>query len=514
MNLVLVASAILANHHLAPPKDFTLTVLHTNDLHAHAEGATISKQPYGGYARHITLINQFRKSDPNTILLNAGDTFQGTLYFTQYQGLADLIYMNYAKYDAMTLGNHEFDKGPEGIAKFVENAQFPILSANLDVEREPLLKGKIAPSTVLMVGKEKVGVIGVMTNELPFISFPGPNVKLKDMIASVQTEIDAMQAKGINKIIALTHIGIDEDAVLAKKLRGVDLIVGGHTHTPMCNLPLPGGRQPAGKYPMQTKDADGNPCLVVTAWEWGKLFGRIKVSFNAKGLITGFTDANSVVVDSTVAEDPFMKSTITALSQPILALRNTIIGQAPEGVANGNKSKGESPIGNLVADSMLAKTAQQGAQIAIMNAGGLRSNIEAGPVSFEAAISVQPFANTLILMDITGDEIRRSVELGAASPGFLHFSKGVKLVLDFKKPAGNRVVSMSLNGAEIEANKTYRVVTNSFLAGGGDSHTVLKESKGFRLDTGFVDVDALVEYIKAHSPIKAVAEGRIVSSGG
>jgi len=484
--------------------DFSFTLVHTNDLHARVEGAVISKKPYGGYARHIAYFQKVRATEKNVVLLNAGDTFQGTLYFTQYKGLADLIYLNLAKYDAATLGNHEFDLGPKVTGEFVKRAQFPVVCADMDFSGEPALANLIQPSTVLNVGGQKIGVVGSMTPELYSISSPGPTIKMKDMLASVQAEVDKLTKQGINKIILLSHMGYDEDIVVAPKLHDVDLIVGGHSHSLLGDSKI-ANRTPDGPYPTPSKGSDGKPIYITQSWEWGKAVGHLKATFDNNGVIKNISDAKPVVMDESMPEDPFMKATIDALSQPILALRNTIISETKKGLSASGKGSGESVLGDVIADAMLAKTESTGAKIALMNAGGIRQSIEPGKISYETCIQTQPFGNTLVVLDVTAAELKAALELGSAH--FLQVSKGFQVTYDLNKPEGSQVVSMTLNGAPITG--TVRVVMNSFMAGGGDALLSFKNATGYRLDTGFVDVEALIDYIRVKNPVDAQPEGRI-----
>ncbi|MCE9557926.1 MAG: 5'-nucleotidase/apyrase family protein [Armatimonadetes bacterium] len=510
MKPFLVASLLLGTF-ACQAKDFTLTVLHTNDLHARVEPSAIKGKTYGGYARHMTLVEKYRTEDENVILLNAGDTFQGTLFFTQYKGLADLSYMNYAKYDGMALGNHEFDKGVGTLAEFCKRATFPILSANLDFSAEPLLKDLVKPYTVLTVSGEKIGVVGLITPDLFSISSPGPTVKMKPLVESAQIAIDELEKQGINKIVLLTHIGFDEDSKLVPQLRGVDIVVGGHSHSPLGEIELPGGRRNEGKYPFESKDKVGSKVLITQAWEWGKLFGRLKVTFDDKGVVKSFRDGRPILVDESIPEQSVMKTAVDAFTLPIMAMRQTQVSSTPTGFTRSGN--GESELGNLICDSMLAKVSASGALIAIMNPGGIRQNIEAGPISYETCINVQPFGNTLVVLDLNLGELKAAFENDKSY--FLQVSKGFEITYDFSQPIGERVISMKINGNQlwpIPPNVrigNIKIVTNNFLAGGGDSVTSFKEAKGARIDTGFVDVEALIEYLKSRPSVSAGKDGRI-----
>jgi 5'-nucleotidase / UDP-sugar diphosphatase len=492
----------------------TITILHTNDLHAHVEGKVISRVPYGGYARQATLIQRFRESDPNVILLNAGDTFQGTLYFNTYEGLADLAFMNAVRYDAMTVGNHEFDNGPEQLGRFAQFATFPLLAANLDVSAEPALAGRIHPSTVITVGGHRVGVVGAITNETPNIAAPGPSVRFLDQRESVQRAVDALTAQGVNKIVLLTHNGFTEDLELARKIRDVDVIVGGHSHTALGTPALPGWPEARGAYPTWTTDAAGSRVAVVQAFHWGLVLGRLQAHFDADGKITSVTEAAPVLIDGTIPEDPLVASMLAAFRKPIDALAKQPIGEA---AANIERGRGENAVANLITDAMLAATERQGAVAAFMNSGGVRASIGEGTVTYGTAIEVQPFGNTLVIVEITGAELKTVLEEGVPEPdrlgGLLHPSRGSSYRVDLSRPAGSRVSDVQIAGRPLELGTTYLIAFNNFTASGGDSHFALKAVPGKRIETGIVDLDALIEHIKRTSPLQPILEGRLAVRG-
>ena len=150
----------------------TLTILHTDDLHAHVEPFKVKNGTYGGYARQAALIEQQRKKDPNVLVLSGGDTFQGTLYFNVYQGLADAVFLNRMGYQGSAIGNHEFDLGPDALGAYARSVTFPLLAANLDVSLEPALAGRISPSATIRIGRETVGLVGAVTPDLPKLISP------------------------------------------------------------------------------------------------------------------------------------------------------------------------------------------------------------------------------------------------------------------------------------------------------------------------------------------------------
>jgi 5'-nucleotidase len=492
-------------------RPITVTILHTNDLHAHVEATAIRRVPFGGYARQATLIKQVRARDKNVLLLNAGDTFQGTLYFNVYEGLADLAFMNAVGYQAMAVGNHEFDKGPSTLNSFASLATFPLLSANLDFDNEPALKGRISPSTVTTVGGERVGIVGCTTPDLPNISSPGPNVRMRELRASVQGAVDDLTKRGINKIVVLSHCGYEVEMTLASQLRNVDLLVGGHSHTPLGTPALEGWPTARGPYPTMVRDAAGQSVPVVQAWEWGKAVGHLKLSFDRNGKVTRIADAKPIVIDESIPEDLEVKALVTAFQKPIAQLQNQEVGQASVAIPR-EQVQGESLMANVIADAMLDATKAQGTVAAFINQGGVRSSLEAGRITYGNAISVQPFNNTLTILEVTGAELKTALEQGAGTGGQLTPSRGSRYRLDRARPQGERVSDVQIAGEALDPAKTYRIALLSFTANGGDSLFALRDAKGARTDTGLIDLDALINYIKANSPLNPKAEGRVVAN--
>lgn len=488
-----------------------LTIVHTNDLHAHIEPTMIRGKAYGGYARQATLIQQFRKADPNLILLNAGDTFQGTLYFNVYEGLADLAFMNAVGYHAMAVGNHEFDRGPKTFLEFAKNATFPILAANLDLTGEPELDTHIAPYTIITTADGKqIGIVGAVTADLLDISSPGPNVKLLDLETSIQKAVDELTAKRIYRVVLLSHCGFDVEQRLAAKIRGIDVVVGGHSHSLLGEKStLEGWPAPVGTYPTTVKNPTGSDCLVLQAWEWGKAIGHIEVQFNAMGRVTGYAKATVTPITQDIPEDLRVKSMLSAFAKPIDQLKGRKVGATSTAISR--------PImGDIIADAMLGATQRNNTVLAMMNPGGVRSEIEAGEITYGEAISVQPFNNTLVVIDVTGAELVAALEQminrqeGKGLP--MHISAGSSYRFDRTAPAGQRIKDLIIQGLPASMTQKYRVVVNSFLAGGGDGIMALKDAKDYRYDTGDIDLDALIEYLKKHDPIVPPMGNRVTGN--
>ncbi len=485
-------------------KPITITFLDTNDLHAHIKPTTIRGKSYGGYARLATIVRQTREREKNVLLLNAGDVFQGTLFFNTYEGLADAAILTAMGMNAGTLGNHEFDRGPDVLSTYVGAAGWPIVDANLDLQRETRLRGKIARYVVLQVGGEKVGVVGAVTPDAQNISSPGPNVDFRDVVPTVQAAVDELTTAKVNKVVVLTHIGYDEDQRMVAALRDVDLVIGGHSHTPLGTPDLPGWQKAAGPFPTLVKDLKGIEVPIVQAYEWGKAIGRITLEFDGAGHAKKIKEAKAIVVDDTIPEDHRIKAMVDAFERPILALQNQPVGELKAALVR-ERDGGDSPMADVVADAMQAKTAPFGSIAAFVNAGGVRSALEAGKVTYGQAISVSPFGNTLVLLDVTGAQLLAALLQGVDSGGGqLTPSAGTSYEVK------GRNIQVTIAGAPLVPAKTYRVTLYNFTASGGDSHFVLRDAKGRRVDTGLLDIDALVDYLKAHSPLDPAPANRVV----
>ena len=472
--------------------DFTTTILHVNDTHDRIEPTIIQGKAYGGMTRLATLIAQHRKTDPNAIVLHAGDAFQGTFYFNVYEGLADLAFLNALPLDAMAVGNHEFDKGPAALGAFALNAQFPLLSSNLDIAAEPALKDLVRHSTIITRGRERMGIVGAITPTLPTISSPGPNVHMLDLNTSIQTEVDSLTRAGINKIVLLTHVGYEDEQQLARSLHNVDVIVGGHSHTLLGSTTAPGWPQSRGPYPTVIDNPDHGKTVVVQSWEGEKVLGRVQVTFDSRGRVKKWSTSQPIIVDEAVPEEPALRALVAAFQKPIAQQRDRKIAVAAEAIPQNGA------LGGIIADAMTAATAKQNVVAALMNTGGVRASLEPGDITYGMAISVQPFNNTLVVLDLTGAQIKDTLEVR-----LVRTSTGLRYNYDASKPQGSRVSNLTLDGRPLDPAATYRIVVNNFMADGGDDFVPLKNSTGYRYDTGILDIDAFIEYLGTHSPLSA-----------
>jgi len=498
--------------------DFDLTILHTNDVHAHYD----SFEPWGdvvqgGVGRLKTLVDEIRDEEDNVLLLDAGDQFQGTLFFTV--GGAEVVadVMNGLGYDAMCVGNHEFDAGPPELARFIEAADFSVLSANTNATADPDLVGSIRSYVVRNYDCGEVGIIGLTTEHTATSSSPGPNVRFLDAIDTAQRTADGLTADGVDVIVALTHLGYADDVELAQAISGIDIIVGGHSHTL-----LGPGEGADGPYPMVTTSASGDPVLIVTAAEWGKYLGRLDVSFTRDGLVSRFA-GEPIFIDASIPEDPRMVSVLDRYRPEIDALMTQVVGETTVDL-NGAREEvrvGETNLGNLICDAMLWKTRGLGATIAIQNGGGIRASIPPGEITMGQVLQVLPYGNQITTVTITGAELLAAIENGVSGveeeAGRFPHVGGMRYVFDPAVEAGARVMAVDVWDGEsesfvpLDSDAIYTIATNNYLADGGDGYDY--SGAGDSYDSGWLLSDAFAEYLESAGPVTPQIEGRITRSG-
>lgn len=470
---------------------YDLTVMHTNDTHARVEMAP----------QRLTAVNEVRTLKPNSLLLDGGDVFTGTLYFNEFTGEPDVEFMNMMGYNAMTFGNHEFDLGssPEGhkaLAEFVKSAKFSMLAGNIDFSGDPLFKdliegkdAKIKPYIIEEVNGEKYGIFGLTTPDTAGISSPGEVKFAEDYIAEAKKIVAELEAQGINRIIAVTHIGNEaiegtaNDQALAAGVPEIDIIVGGHSHSKV-------------EPPQKVDNGKHGPTIIVQANEYSKYLGTLDVSFDGNGVITKhrgeLIEVAKKAPNAKALEvlKPYKEQVEKKMNEKIgVTLKTTLTN--PRGTPISVRSH-ETALGNIITDGMLAKAKQLEGEnaehptiFAMQNGGGIRVPIEAGEVTTGQIIAVLPFGNTLAHVSLTGKEIKEVFEHSFAKfpeeeGGFLHIAGG-KVEVDTSQPSGERVISVSYEGKDGEwvaldltnDEELFKIATNAFTAKGGDAYTTL-----------------------------------------
>lgn len=530
--------------------NFPLTVLHTNDTHANLDS---SSSP-DNVLRRVTATRQAKASSPNPLLLDAGDVFAGTLYFNEYEGQADLEFMNLMQYDAMTFGNHEFDKGSQALSNFIKHAQFPFVSANADFSKDTLLKdyvqsgvghpaesGKVYPAIIKEIGGQQVGIFGLTTVDTANISSPGA-VTFQDPVAKAKSTVAMLWQQGINKMIAVSHLGYDVDMQLAKEVEGIDIIVGGHSHTKLDTATV--------------DNTHSEPTLIVQTGERAQNLGKLQVEFDQNGKLVNWTDT-LIAIDQkkgseyVFASDPEAAAILAKYKPKVDELNKRVVGHsdvnlydavAVDGYPRTVRTK-ETALGNLVVDGMLYEANQAGSKagegktfkvdMALQNGGGIRTNLKAGDITQGAVQEILPFNNDVVVLELTGQEIWDGLENGVSKApseygGFPHVA-GMKFTYDSSKPANQRVTGVTVkadNGyVPLDLKKTYNFATNIFTAKGGDAYA----SFGKAYNEGRVnymyneqypfkpDYEVFIQYLKVLDELSASntgVEGRIVDVKG
>ncbi|QFT94014.1 Trifunctional nucleotide phosphoesterase protein YfkN precursor [Roseovarius sp. THAF9] len=503
----------------AAQADYTLNILHTNDFHARFEpinkyNSTCAPEDndagecFGGSARLATAIEEARADALNPVLFDGGDQFQGTLFYNYYKGKLAAEMMNRLGYDAMTVGNHEFDDGPEVLRGFMDAVEFPVLMSNADTSREPLLADVIQKSTVIERDGEKIGLIGLTPQNTDELASPGPNIIFTPPADAVQHEVDKLTEQGVNKIIVLSHSGYGVDRKVAENTTGVDVIVGGHSNTYLAN----DDPDAFGPYPTMV----GNTAIV-QAYAYGKFLGRLDVVFNDAGEVTTAT-GNPLIMDAAVVEDAEIVSRIQEAAKPLDEIRNKVVAEATEAI-NGDRDTcraGECAMGNAVAEAMLARVADQGVEIALMNGGGVRASINAGPVTMGEVLTVLPFQNTLSTFRIDGATLKEALENGVSQfgEGAGRFPQvaGMTFVFDPSAEVGSRITEVTVGGEPLDPERDYLAVSNDYLRNGGDGYSMLRDAAD-AYDFGPDVADVLAEYLAQNSSYMPETDGRIRQAG-
>ncbi|TPM00655.1 bifunctional UDP-sugar hydrolase/5'-nucleotidase [Mesorhizobium sp. B2-3-10] len=508
--------------------DYTLNILHINDWHSRIEGnnkyeSTCSAEEetkgecIGGAGRLITAIAQERKKleGQNVLLLSAGDNFQGSLFYTTYKGKVEGEFLNDMKFDAMALGNHEFDDGEAALAPFLDMIKFPVLGANVKANAQSKLGDRVKPSVVVEVGGQKIGIIGAVTNDTPELASPGPNIKIEDDVKSITAEVEKLKGERVDKIIAVTHIGYNRERDVIAKIPGIDIVVGGHSHTLLSNT----DPKAAGPYPTMVDNPGGYRVPVVQAASYSKYLGEFKVVFDDNGVVKS-ASGDPIYLDKSITPDPAVLARIKELGAPIEALKNKEVAETTDVIDGSREScrAKECAMGNLVSDAILDRVKGQGVEIVISNGGGLRASIDKGTVTMGEVLTVLPFQNTLATFQISGKDLVAGLEGGLSQieDGAGRFPQVAGLKYSFDRsvaPNAGRVKSVEVmeNGAwtPINPTKDYLVATNNYVRQGGDGYKVFAEKAKNAYDYGPGLEQVVADYLGAHRPYTPKLDGRI-----
>lgn len=468
-----------------------ITLLHFNDFHA--QMALAEEGKLGGIARLATAVEQVKRENSvrapqaTTMVLVAGDAVQGTPMSTLFRGEAEFKCLNLLPVDAMCLGNHEFDYGLPNLHRLIDLARFPVLAANI---RRKVDDTRVFPGVeVRSFGSERAVIIGLTTPETAVTTMPSnvANLKFEDPVEVARTLCRRIMGQRDHLIIALTHLGFEDDVKLAQAVPDLDVIIGGHSHTYLAEPKIVGNT------------------IVVTAEAWGRYLGRLDLEVSG-GKVTSHR-WGLMPMDSSVPPRADVQAVVDHYSELMGAALQKVVGHTAvflDGERANVRSR-ETNLGNLITDAMRAVS---GAQICFQNGGGIRASIEAGPITMADILKVLPFGNEVATIELTGQQIMQVLAIAAAKEpgdgGFLQLS-GLKVVY-----SGGKVESATLaDGSPLDPAGVYRVGASDFLMQGGDGYTPFTEGRnlymvGTKLDT------AVVSYLTEHGTVSPQVEGRIV----
>jgi 5'-nucleotidase / UDP-sugar diphosphatase len=581
----LLAALLLTACQHQPPRTaameeaFTLRILHINDQHSrlapdsgreldlNGERVQVS---FGGYPRLVTAFRELAAGAPNLLQLHAGDAITGDLYYTLFHGEADADLMNQICFDAFALGNHEFDFGDAGLKRFLDflskrtwDCHTPALGANVvpALGISPLARFSptdyVLPSVMLERGGRRIGIVGIdVAGKTMASSSPDPGTVLLDEAVAAQAAIDALRADGVDIVILLTHIGYRADRELATRLSGVDLIVGGDSHSLLGEEFRAFGLSPEGPYPTRLGNADGDPVCVVQAWQYTWAVGVLDVRFDADGRVIDCDGRTVILLGDDLrsddmpltgdalqralavieasphlaqfAPDPWTQRVLDLYRERIGSFANEVIATVPQrlclrrapgardrsrdgapGCAEATDAQG-GLVQALVAEAFLSQGQRYGgADIVLQNGGGVRNGIAQGPFTVGDAYLALPFKNTLVRLALTGAELHHVLEEAiafvladqSANTGAWPYAAGLRWRVDLTREKGQRVSDLQFHDGEawivLDRERSFRVIANDYIAAGRDGYDSLAGVEGERRQDTFLDyAQALVDYAR------------------
>lgn len=507
-----------------PEKDKTyrITIMHTNDHHGR-----FWKNSDGEYglSAQKTVVDAIRRevaaSGGHTLLLSGGDINMGVPESDLQDAVPDFLGMNLLDFQAMAVGNHEFDKPLLVLRMQRDLAKFPMLAANIYENGQRMFD----PYKVFTIDGLRIGVMGLTTEDTYKMVMPEnvKNIEFRSTQAEAAKVVPELRAKA-DVVIAATHMGhyanglsgsqAPGDVELARAVKGIDLVVGGHTQNPAC-MKAENEIDTAYVPGTECKPDRQNGTWIVQAHEWGKYVGRADFEYrngdfslvkyalipiNLKRPVKG-ADGKTTLQTYTpeIPEDPAMLALLRPyqdFGQEKLGVEVGSVDSRLEGDRTVVRAKPAS-LAVLIGRANMEKTK---ADFAIVNGGGVRDSIAAGKITYKDLLKVQPWGNTLSTVDLSADEVMSYLNAAAKmSVGSGAFAQFAGISLDI---AGGQALNVRINNAALEDGKTYRMVINNFQATGGDGYPKVSEHKSY-VNTGFVDADVLKSYVSARSPLKA-----------
>lgn len=493
LSFVLILGIIIVPSGAFAEESQKLTIVHVNDVHGLLKYDDYNKAI--GFGRLKAKVEELRAQNPNLLFVNAGDTLHGEVDVNLSQGEIMVNMMNLMGFDVMTPGNHDFNYGYDRLLELKGMAKFPILGANIVKEADGT--SDFDPYIIKEFENGlKVGIFGISTEETKFKSHPNNTIgiEFKDGIEVAKEVVAELKEKEVDLIVGLVHLGIDGTTLttskaIAENVEGIDLIIDGHSHE-------------------ELNETIGETLLVQSGSHL-KNIGVVEIEIvdgkvNKEAKLIDFESAKEIVPDEAIEAE------IAKIAEINAPKKAEVVGKTLVDL-NGERANvrtGETTLGNLITDAMRTST---GADIAFTNGGGIRASIPAGDVTFGHIITSFPFTNTLAVIEVTGSELMDALEHGVdlypEQAGHFPHVSGMTYKFDADKEVGQRIVEVTVGGEPLDLEATYRVVTNDFMAAGGDGYTMF-EGKPFVAEGGLLS-DVLVDYIKELGEVNPKVEGRI-----
>jgi 5'-nucleotidase len=473
-------------------------ILALNETHGQLDPLKRDGRAAGGAAALAAYLAAEEKESSRTLILDSGDFMQGPAISSYFEGESTVEVFNQIGVDAVTVGNHEFDWGQETLAERVAQSDFPYLAVNIVDETGQAPDG-IEPYVIENLRGVKVAVIGVANPDTKNVTLPEATegltfLDLEQSATAVNAAVAELQAKGVETIVVSVHQGLETESEgpLADLVRllsdEVDLVLGGH-------IPF-------------EFDTEINDIPVVQPYGNTRGYGDVTLTVDrATGdVVRTRTDVEPTWVDA-IEPDAEVQAIVDRYQEELDAALGGVVGEALSPILRGETRAVESEMGNFVTDSM--RSHLDGVDFAFTNAGGLRADIDQGPITLQEVYAVLPFNNTLVTMGLTGEQVVQVLEEGANSQYGTVQVSGLTWSYDADAPFGDRVTSVTWpDGTSIDPAATYRIATNNFMAGGGDQFTTLTQGTD-TVDTGINLVDTVVRYLSANSPVDPQVEGRL-----
>ena len=493
--LVLFLSAIfsIASAQEKTQCNVKVTLLQVNDVY---QFSPVDRGTAGGLARVLTLTKSIRQENPNTLFMMAGDTISPSVESITYKGSQMIDAWNTIGLDYATFGNHEFDFGPDVLRDRIKESKFGWVAANVIDTKTGKTFADVPPYVIREFSGVKIGIFGIVLPETKSTSRPGADVEFRNPCEIAKQMVSEIRGQGAKVVIALTHLSMREDKEVAR-CADVDVIIGGHEHTLL--------ESHAGRAPIFKMTADARE------------LGQIDLNISqATGELESI-DWTVIPVDSKTKEAPEFAAVYRKYAN-LLAELNKPVGRssvALDARSTENRTR-ETNVGNLVADSFRKALV---ADVGLMNGGSIRADelIPAGRVTVRDVLSILPFKNKLVKIEVSGATLKAALEHGVSrtapgsQPGGFPQVSGVQFSFDASRPAGSRVVEVKVNGQPLNETRKYTIATSTFLAlDGGDGYTMLKDSTVITpADRAPIDSDALRRTITTMKTIAPKVEGRI-----